>query len=393
MNKVFQPEWRTQNRLKRKFYAKYMSWLERAGYCVVLCVFGAFIFAFNYKVEDVISAENVKIEPYSVPVEVSDDALVLKVLVTKDSTVVEGQPIAEVILGEAKINQFLTSAAARPPAVILRATAAGTVRFNFKPGSRLEKGAFATILDYTRLRLSADLKGQSVSKAQAGDRARITAITIPSSTDTLFRGAFARQNLVSGELLGKETKTILEESLKNEIVHLRDDRPLQLDSVKQVQVDAEVRLVPTTLGKDVPVADPPAGFTVFGTVVSGVHQATVQIADLPAPTQERLNAAVRAHSVGKSIQSVDGKVWQIADLSKIGFVVQATAEGGTKKFTGELDATMLDRAFAAKIDLDQPPPFLIKAVRDSDSLGKSVTARVELVTGTKPIAFILLKRS
>ena len=59
MKTVFPLEWRTQTPWKRRFYAHYMKWLERAGYVLVAGVFAAFVAAFNVKVEDVVSADGV----------------------------------------------------------------------------------------------------------------------------------------------------------------------------------------------------------------------------------------------------------------------------------------------------------------------------------------------
>ncbi len=71
MKKQFPREWRTQNLAKRRFYAKYMTWLEHLGFGVVAVVVGAFIFAFFYQIDDVVTAEGVEIKPASTMVEVS----------------------------------------------------------------------------------------------------------------------------------------------------------------------------------------------------------------------------------------------------------------------------------------------------------------------------------
>ena len=37
---VFERTWRSESRWKRRFYARYMTWLERIGYAVVLLLLG-----------------------------------------------------------------------------------------------------------------------------------------------------------------------------------------------------------------------------------------------------------------------------------------------------------------------------------------------------------------
>ncbi|MBS1705419.1 MAG: hypothetical protein JST40_06065 [Armatimonadetes bacterium] len=392
MNKVFQPEWRTQNRTKRRFYAKYMSWLEKGGYFVVLCVFAAFIFAFNYKVEDVISADNVKIEPFSIPLEVTDDVMVLRLLAPDGSEVRSGQAIAEVVQGAAQIEKYLDPKIARPVPTTLVAPTSGTLRIDSKPGSRVAKGTFARIVDYSRLQMSPELEGTSVAKAAVGQKARITAINTPSPGDTLFRGSFQKEDLLSGGLMGDAVKEKIQKSIEHTTVRLRDDQPLELKDLKQIQVDADIKLAPGGT-KSTATADPPAGFSLFGTVESGTHQGTVQIADLPSELDRVLQETVRSQSVGREIRSIDGNSWKIEDVTNIRFVVQAKADGSAAESKAPINATILNRKFAAKVNVDSPPEFLLRAVKEADQQGKSVTARVELVTGTKPIAFILLKRS
>ena len=58
-----------------------------------------------------------------------------------------------------------------------------------------------------------------------------------------------------------------------------------------------------------------------------------------------------------------------------------------------LSATPLKTTFDADVVIDAPPPALVRALRDAARTGKPVTARVELTTGTRPLAFLLLKRS
>jgi len=412
VKQVFPPEWRTQNRRKRRFYAKYMRGLERAGYVLVCCVFGAFIFAFNYKVDDLVTAEKVAIQPFSSPLKLDDSVRVVRVLVADFDDVQAGQPVLQVVVGPDAIKRYeawqavqdlsakvgntaevsrLTSLYPCPPVQVLKAPAAGTVRIDLANlGKTLDPLAeIAKVVDYKDLRLSASLSGQTVPQAQVGQMARVSSIVIEPESGTLFRGTDA----ISGRLLGDGVKKILQQGLAGAEVKLRDDIPLKVSDVSEIQVDATAK---PEQGGDADGAiplDPPSDYSVEAQVVEGSPAASVQIADLPPALAAKANEAVAQAVNGRAIRRLDGSVARLAKPGDVHLVVKLKATKADGTATTVLNGTSLTRTFDAQLRIASPPSFLIDAVRAADRAGKPVTARVELRTGRRPIAFLLLKKS
>ena len=97
---IFQPEWRTQSKRKRRFYARYMGWLEKTGFVIVTLLLAGFVSSFFYEVEEWVSAEDVPIEL----MEGSQAGLVLK-------PKLGGKSIAKAAIGQdAKITNIRIAA-------------------------------------------------------------------------------------------------------------------------------------------------------------------------------------------------------------------------------------------------------------------------------------------
>lgn len=393
-----------------------MNWLERAGYLVVCAVIGAFIFAFNYPVDDLISADKVKIEPYSQSVKAADATLVVRLLAEDFAAVTAGQPIAEVVQGEDAIRRFqqwksvddlkaqigdspavqaLAAKYSKPPVTVLTAPAAGTVRLDgSKFNGPLAKDAeIARVVDYNDLRMTASLSGQTVPKAQVGQMAKISAITAEPEAGTLFRGYGPGMTAISGRLLGDQVKEVLDRSLAGVKVKVRDDIPLQIKEVSEVQVDAQVTRSPAGDGRAAAQLEPQSGYSVTAQVVEGSPSASVQLADLPEDVERKAIEVVKKAVQNKTVRNVNGSVATLQDVSNVHLVLKLKAEKADALDAGALPATAVSRSFEATLKVQSPPQFLIDAVREADRAGKSVTARVELRTGTRPIAFILLRKS
>ncbi|MCE9559181.1 MAG: hypothetical protein K8R88_09535 [Armatimonadetes bacterium] len=409
MKPIFQPEWRSQNRAKRKFYAKYMSWIEKGGYFVVLCVFGAFVFAFNYPVDDVVKAESVPIEAASVAIKSDQDAMVIQTLVNDFDEVKEGQPIMILAEGEmqialckqARLAEELKEIGQRDPRALdtglpkgrtVLAPASGT--FHFLPSeTAIAKGEpIAKILDYKTLILNAELEGTTIGQAAENQTARITAINMNAGSSTLFRGGANGEDILSGSLVGNEVKDELERQLKGSTVLVRDDIPVTVEGVKQVQIDSQVNLAPGTPNLQTKQAEPSVNYVLLGKVESGTPIGTVQIA-LPSDLSESSVKTIEKAAAGQNFRTPEGKSYSISKLKGTNFVVQLNVKGAAGASTNSLAATAISRKFAAKIKVTSPPQFLIDAVKAADRNGKAITARVEVVTGTRPIAKLLLKKS
>lgn len=414
MKQVFPSEWRTQNRFKRRIYSKYMGWMEKVGYLVVLAVLGAFVFAFNYRVDDVVKADGVKIEPAAKHITADDKTLVAKVLAEDFAEVRKGQAILEVVRGDTAIQQYrrwasidtlrgevgltpevqrLTAQHPKPATQMISAPADGVFRIDYKAEEAEAGTTLARVVDYNDLRLIASLEGQTVPKAAVGQTARITALNLGSPDKTLFRGSSSQGPALSGRLIGGEARKILEDGLRGASVQLRDDTPLGIGDLGELQIDAKVSRAAAGANLAAVPLDPPAQYVLKAQVVEGTPSAVVQIADLPAELQERARAAIQKSIKDRVIQDLDGSLAKLVDANDIRFVAKLNAKGELKDSGLKLQGSMISRKFDATLKIDSPPPFLIQAIREADRNGSAVTARVELITGNRPIAFILLKKS
>ena len=391
MKSVFPPEWRTQSRWKRRFYAKSMGALERAGYVLVAAVFAAFVAAFNVQVEDLATADKVALAPFANALSAKGPTLVLNVLAKDLDTVRKGQILLETVTGDDAIRRYreweavqslpnepaLAARYPKPPVQTLVAPADGAFRLDAKPGATVEdKATLARVVDYSDLRLEASLGGDTVPRASTDCPARIVNVAVEPVAGTLFRGG----GVVSGKLLGEGVRTTLAKALVGREVLLRDDLPLSVREVTEVQVDAPTATEGVVSGSRV---DPSAGLVVAARVVGGTPSATVQMADLPPGVARSARAAAASALRGAGVR---------VDPEDLRLVVKLKAGPG-RSSVGALPGTVLARTFDAKLRLIDPPQRLIDAVREADATGRAVTARVELVTGTRPIALRLLKKS
>lgn len=301
MKRIYPPEWRSTNPWKRRFYSSYMRWLERFGYVVVTLVVLAFVYAFTYRVDDVVTADGVEI----------------------------------------------------------------------KDGMTLE----------------ATLKGDAAPAARIGMEARITGITIEPAAKTLLRAADGKTEWISGELAGDQVKTALEKSLVGTPVRTRIDRSLVVKQVAEVSIDAKIASSPAN-SSGTHMLEPSATDVLKAKVVEGTHVANVQLSQLPPEVQRQAEEQLRASLQGQTVTTTDGRTLKAEDLKSAHFVVKLKAEP-TEGQGKAVDAAPLSREFKAKLQIVDPPAYLVEAVK----AGRKVTCKVELPTGQRPIALTLLKKS
>lgn len=407
MKSVFPPEWRAQSRWQRRFYSRYMRTLERAGYVLVAGVFAAFILAFNYSVEDLVTADKVQIVPFSVPLNMTEPSRVTEYLAEDNAMVTKGQAVLRIVQGSA-VDRYaaweavealrrlsgdteevrrLSIAFPKPATTLVVAPAAGVFR---KVADSAAAGEdIARIVDYSDLRLAASLAGQTVSQAAVGQPTRITSISTEPDAGVLFRGT----DSISGSILGKDLRDAVSNGLVGRGIQVRDDTPLAVTEVTEVQVDATTRFGSATPSGESVALDPVGSLVLDAEVISGTPAATIQVADLPANVYETARKLAQDRTLNRAVKKIDGSTAQIAGVENLRFLVKLKAGPASQGMTSDLAGAMVSRSFEAGVQLKQPPNFLIEAVRRADQTGRKVTARVEMVTGKRPIAMRLLKKS
>ena len=384
-----------------------MRTLERAGYALVAGVFAAFILAFNYSVEDLVTADKVQIVPFSVPLNAAETTRVTEYLVEDQQAVTKGQPLMRVVrgdfvaqyaaweavqtlrnrVGETEEVRRLLLLCPKPVPQTVAAPVAGVFRQVAETAEAEEP--LAQIVDYSDLRLAASLAGQTVSQAAVGQPTRITSISIEPDAGVLFRGT----DSISGSILGKELKDAISKDLVGRGVRVRDDIPLAVTEVTEVQVDATTRFDSATPSGESVALDPVGSLVLDAEVISGTPAATIQVADLPPNVYESARKLAQDGTLNRAVKKIDGSTAQIAGVENLRFLVKLKAGPAGEGMASELAGAMVSRSFEAGVRLKQPPEFLIEAVRRADVAGRKVTARVEMVTGKRPIALRLLKKS
>lgn len=397
MKSIFPPEWRTQSRAKRRFYAKYMGWLEKGGFLIVATIFAGFVYAFTYQVEDVVKSDGVSVAAAATEVKAVKFTFVGKKNAEDYEAVRKGQTVGRYLDQVAEIRQWQLSsyqapmASASPSWKDLIAPADGVIKWldsegEVKPGEPIFK-----VMDYSSLEVQGSLEGQTVAKAKAGQKARLTSLVIPPAASVLFRGNAEGHDLISGQLLGEEVRTMLAEALAGKKLNARDELPLDAGEIKQVQVDAKLTWKEGG-GDDAAPLDPSSREVFPAEVLEGTHEVTLQTASLPGDLKSRVTERIKESLQGRSVQLSDGQKRTIESVQRVGVIVQLKGTEAAQA-ANALPASVLNHKFNAKIQLTQPPAYLIEAVKRADREGKTLTARVEVVTGFRPIALLLLKRS
>lgn len=308
---IFQPEWRTQNRRKRRFYARYMGWLEKTGFVVVGLLVAAFASSFFYSVDEWVTAEDVAFE-------LSDDGETLFV--------------------------------------------------------------------------SPKLGGKSIANARTGQPAVLSNIRIQAPGDTLLRANLlgaAEGQAISRRLAGDAVRLALQESLLNRSVRSREDVPLRITEIGDVEVEATLQTSPSP--EDGLAFDPNIELQLAGVVLEGKHVLSAQLGDLPPDVRRTAAGALEKSLLGRTVV-VDGKSQKVQAVLDPRFVVRLRAEN-IGDSSDVLNAASLKRTFDAKVRLENVPLAVFERIAQAHREGKSVTAKVQVRTGARPIAYFLLRRS
>lgn len=382
MRTVFERTWRSDSRWKRRFYARYMTWLERIGYAVVLLLLGGFILAFNYKVDDVVKAEGVTLEAASTEIVAPGEGRIIRVL---------KEDFAEVNAGDVIMTM-------EPGTLEIRSTKAGILRVSADMVGKAIKAdeVLAKVADYGKLVAKAKLKGESIAMARVGQNVTLTRVKIDDSDKTILRGQVGESPVLSRRALGSDLRADLNQSLKGVQVQTRNDVPLTIEEVTEVEVDANLKGTAAS-GSDGLELDPGPDFKLSGQIISGDHILTAQIADLPPGARNSADALVAKSLQGLSLAQPGGSGLKIDRADEPRYLVKVKARlptdsNGTPKVP-VLQGTAIDRYFDATIQLTNPPEFLVRKLREADRRGQAITATIEVRTGSKPLAFTLLKRS
>lgn len=397
MKSIFPPEWRTQNRAKRRFYAKYMGWLEKGGFVIVAAIFAGFVYAFTYQVEDVVKADGVTLAASATEVKAERFTLVGQKTVKDFEPVKKGQKVGERLDDIREIRGWQHAIAKgligqlRVSWGDLVSPADGVIKWLDSEGEVKTGESIFKVMNYSKLEVQGALEGQTVAKAKAGQRARLTSLVIPPAASVLFRGNAEGQDLISGQLLGEEVRSLIAESLAGRKLTARDELPLDAGEIKQVQVDAKLTWKEGGAGGTAPL-DPSSREVFPAEVAEGTHEVTLQTASLPADLKAKVSERIKESLLGRSVQLSNGQKKTIESVEKVGVIVHLKGTEAAQA-ANSLPASILNHKFNAKIQLTQPPAYLIEAVKRADREGKTVTARAEVVTGFRPIALLLLKRS
>jgi len=388
-----------------------MFWLERLGYVAVALIFSAFIIAFTFPVDDLISADNVKIVPASNSVLAIDKTRLVKFLVNPETQVKAGDPIAQVVVGAESIDAWLgkralerqfgrdSSLAAQipePTVVVLRAEGPGTVLY---PKNSIEvtvepKVELFRIVNYSDLRMHAPLAGQTVALATIGATARVSRLMAQSESGVLMRGRHRGDAFISGMLLNRDLRESLTQSLSKNSISLRDDKRFEVEEVTELAVDGDVSVSEGDSSYNSINMEPNPIDKLTAQVVSGKHLALIQISEIPSNAKSEIVGQIGGQLQNRNIKTSDGKFLKISGMTNVSLVAKVKAHAGSNgESATSLPGTILSRSYEAELKILAPSQSLIQAVKQADLSGRSVTARVEVRTGQRPLALLLLKKS
>jgi multidrug resistance efflux pump len=319
---------------------------------------------------------------------------------------------------------------AKSPRIVLRspidgtAVAADDLAFKqVKAGDELLK-----VADLNDLRLKVKLSGDTVADARTGQKAIIKAIAPDYKEKLTFRGDtvpkgrhfWQKERVTAYGLLDPKIKQIVHDGFEDRKITERDDLPFKVSKVSEVEIDADLSssLIPHPSSLPAAVqADAPADMELTGKVLEGKHYLNVQVADIPPAVKKKVAALIVKQLQGKVIDApqepeTDGsealedrlRVEAVRNVQIIAKVKgeNEQAKGSTKRLKQEAARTALQgypyqkqsdaRQFEATVQITNPPPFLKDRVLELMDQGKQVKAKVDVVTGRRPVAFLLLKR-
>jgi hypothetical protein len=422
---------RPSSKLARRILAKYVGWIEKGTFAFTFVMFVGIGYSFIRHTDDTISAGGLEVKADETPVTVGVPSIVVKLLKQPFDRVAVGDPLAVVTSDPSAFPDLLAMAAiSRGDSGIDAVAAAPFIKrlqdeiknlktttmlspkagiFVVSPdsGMRVLKigDAVATINDPTRLSVEGSFEGETAAYARVGQVARLTSLDGPSgSVSTVVD--FVRQG--SKESMPADLDDQIRQPLKAELsgkpISFLDDIPFTIDDVKDVQIALSAQAVPD-VDRSPRLLDQPVGAEVLGRVVTGRHEAVIQVSGLSAQSLDQITNDARESLVSRSFKISNGEVrdYQPIKVVAIGqptvvVTVKASAEAGntsTKTLKGMAShlpqGSKVKRSFKARIDLDSPQ-YLQDLYVDCLKAGKPLKANAEIVTGERALALQLLKR-
>lgn len=356
-----------------------MVWLERGGYALALLVIGAFIFAFTYKVDETITADKVKITGETTTVKAPFAMKSIKPVVASGTEVKKGDRLY--------VDNY-------PEATDVLAPADGIFYDKLPEGQTSCPADFelGTVTNYDSLIIEASLSGQSVSQAKSGLPVKISNVVAEPIAGIRLTGQVNGDNFTSGFFFNEEDLGAINDTVKGKWVKARDDFPLQIKEVSEILLDAKVVASPANDANALP-QEPLSKQTFTGTVESGSHSGSFQWAILPTEVKDKIISLLKAKSDQVAVNVGSQGKFFLKDFESFNPILKIKVEEGEGTASDLNSVASVSRSFDAKIVLENPPAELIALVKQSDQFGKPVTCKVEVKTGSKPIAFVLLKKS
>lgn len=380
---IFKPEWRTQSRRLRRFYAKYLKWLINAGYIFCIVSLFALIWAFIYRVDEV--AESQANEPGIV--EASFDAIrhparvgLVRLLAEEFSKVKKGDKLFEA--AEPLANENFANWLMRPPRNRSVFTAPSDGIFilsaSTKNGFVLPNAELARVVRYEEIWVNGVVKGESLSQITLNSKVILSQIDLDRNSRSLLRiSEGSKSEQTSKSFLEANIRAKAEESVKGLPITIRNDRTLQVDTIDRLEVEV------ATNNENLPIDyDPPRSALLNGQLIAGTHRAKVQLANLPLTARNNLEGLLTSNLGALDLRSL---VLQV-NLSQ-------SLESNQNLADSFATLSPIDRSFDARIRILDPPTWLIDKLIEQDRLGKPIRAKIEIVSSNRPLALKLLKRN
>jgi Barrel-sandwich domain of CusB or HlyD membrane-fusion len=327
------------------------------------------------------------------------------------------------VLAAQRVAEWETHAAAKAPRSVIRSPIDGVaIVLDDLEVKRIDAGAeILKVADLDDLRLNAKFLGETVADARTGQEVNIKAIVPNYKTGLVFRGDtvprgrpfWQKERITSYRVLDPKLKEIVKDAFKHRTITQRDDIPFHVTDVTGLEIDADVD---TAARGSEPTfsADAPAELTLTGKVVEGKHRVTVQVADIPPAVVKQVTQQVAEQLRGK-VFDVPGQpardggpvplhALRVEALQDAQIIAKVKGEntrphGPTARLKDEAARSAVrgaslekERVFEATVRIENPPQFLKDRVLELLENGQEVKARMELRTGRRPVAFLLLKR-
>lgn len=303
------------------------------------------------------------------------------------------------------------------------------------------------VVDLNDLRLTPKLSGDTVADARPGQLANIKAIVPDTKSGLIFRGDtvpkgryfWQKERVTTFGVLDPKIKEIVKDSFKDRKITQRDDIPFNVKDVKEVEVDADLQTAPAgnkAAGSGAAAASPaaqqpqpaveapapivgdmPAELKLTGKVLEGKHKLNVQIGDTTPAVTRQVQQLVAKQLRGRVVEipeepkreggPVRVEPLRIEAVRNVHVITKLKGENtGVKGPTDRLKREAARKAirgypyekisdarqYEATVQIQNPPQFLKDRVLALMEEGKDVKARVEVRTGRRPVAFLLLKR-